>query len=170
MSRPSAMLVVAVTALSVACGYVLPAIRLTGRAADLEALVGEWSGHYESDAPYARSGTIWFKLAAGENHAHGDVRMVPEGFTRGYERYRGGPGPAGHEFPPASESLAIRFVRAENNQVNGVLEPYWDPDRECQARTSFRGRIEGKTIVGTFVSIYARPLPETTGVWKVTRR
>jgi len=159
-----------VTALSVACGYVLPAIRLTGRAADLEALVGEWSGHYESDAPYARSGTIWFKLAAGEDHAHGDVRMVPEGFTRGYERYRGGPGPAGHEFPPASESLAIRFVRAENNQVNGVLEPYWDPDRECQARTSFRGRIEGKTIVGTFVSIYARPLPETTGVWKVTRR
>ena len=170
MSRLSTILLAVVTAFSVGCSYVLPAIRLTGRPGELEALVGEWSGHYESDAPFARSGTIWFKLAAGEDHAHGDVRMVPEGFTRSYERYRGAPGPAGQDRPPTSESLAIRFVRAENNQVNGVLEPYWDPDRECQAWTSFRGRIEGKTIVGTFVSSYAKSLPETTGVWKVTRR
>jgi hypothetical protein len=143
---------------------------LSGRAVDLKPLVGEWFGEYESTPPHPRRGTIAFTLAAGEGQAYGDVRMVPEGVLQPYERYRGEPVHSWVAPRSASESLAIQFVRAERDQVNGELEPYWDSDRDCQAFTSFRGRIKGRTIEGTFVTMYGRSAAETTGVWKVTRR
>jgi hypothetical protein len=154
---------VVVATMAAGCGYVLPSIRLSGRSADLKPLVGEWSGEYESTPPHPRRGTIAFKLAAAEGQAYGDVRMVPEGVLQPYE-------PSWIAPRSASKSLAIQFVRADQDQVNGELEPYWDSDRDCQAFTSFRGRIKGRTIEGTFVTMYGRPLGETTGVWKVTRR
>jgi hypothetical protein len=152
------------------CGYVLPSVGLNRRAADLKPLVGEWFGEYESTPPLSTHGTIAFTLVAGEGQAYGDVRMVPEGFLEPYERYPGEPVQSWASTRSASESPAIQFVRAEPDQVNGELEPYWDSDHHCQAFTSFRGRIKGRTIEGTFVTMYEKPLAEMTGVWKVTRR
>jgi hypothetical protein len=60
-----------VVALSSACAYVSPPIRLDGRPADLDALVGKWSGAYSGDGPQRRRGSISFTLVAGEDHAHG---------------------------------------------------------------------------------------------------
>jgi hypothetical protein len=156
--------------ISAGCATLSPPVRVEGQPADLEALVGKWSGEYVGDGARGRSGTIAFTLAAGENHAHGDVLMIPRGSTRPYERYDGREpiGPRREPRPPA-EMLTIHFVRAENGEVYGTLAPYWDPDRDCQAWTSFRGRIKGSVIEGTFASTYARPTAETTGRWRVTR-
>ena len=170
MTRTFLTLVTAAV-LTVGCSYISPPIRLDGRGAEVQALAGDWSGEYTSDSPDARHGSIWFKLVAGEDHAHGDVLMFPRGFTRPYERYRGEPIPAGVWGPPPAEGLSIRFVRVGEGVVSGMLESYWDPDRECQTNTVFRGRFAGRnTITGTFHSTYSKPLASTTGHWRVTRR
>lgn len=40
---------------------------------------------------------------------------------------------------PFTELLTIRFVRAVDGQISGDLEPYWDPDRRCQASATVLG-------------------------------
>jgi len=157
-------------ALTSGCASLTPPIRLEGRNAEVQALAGIWSGEYVSEGLHPRRGSISFTLIEGEDHAHGDVLMIPEGFSRAYEKYHGqAPLPTGTTFPSPAETLSVRFVRVGDGVVSGVLEPYWDPDRECQASTTFRGRITARSIEGTFASIYSKPLPETTGRWKVTR-
>jgi hypothetical protein len=156
---------------SAGCASVSPPIRLVGSDAEIRALAGEWSGEYVSDGVHSRRGSISFTLIAGEGDAHGDVLMIPEGFTNAYERYRGQPGPPSALSPhQASETLTVQFVRVGDGQVSGVIDPYWDPDRECEASTTFEGRVRELEIEGTFRSTYSKPLAETTGHWKVTRR
>jgi len=156
--------------LGVGCTHLSPPVRMDAAPADMEALVGKWSGEYSGDGVNARHGSISFILAAGEDHAHGDVLMIPAGSKRAYERYRGGePTTPVRDFPQPPEVLSIRFVRAVNGAISGTLDPYWDPDRQCQAWTTFRGYVIENTIQGTFASTYARPLAEATGHWRVER-
>ena len=161
----------AAVALTAGCSYVSPPIRLDGRGAEIQAMAGEWSGDYNVDGRFARHGSIWFKLAAGEDHAHGNVLMIPQGFSRPYERYHGGsPAMPGTWVPRPAEGLTIRFVRVGDGLVSGMLEPYWDPDRECPAETTFRGQFTGRnTITGTFRSTYSKAVLPTIGRWRVTR-
>jgi hypothetical protein len=52
-------------------------------------------------------------------------------------------------------------VRARDGQIDGHLEPYWDPDRRCQASATFLGWVDGNRISGTFSS---RCVDDTTRI------
>lgn len=119
-------------------------VPLEGPTASLAALAGEWTGAYSSP-DVSREGTIWFTLVEGEDHAHGEARMVPRGADKPYRS----------EHPQALmrdpvQFLGIRFVRVSGATVLGVLDQYWDPDAGCFANTNFQGRILGDRIEGTF--------------------
>ena len=111
----------------------MPRVALQATPADLEILAGEWSGEYDS-AALGRHGSIEFKLKSGTDEAYGDVVMVPQGRQIPDQRQP-------HEYPqerpamPPSEFLTIRFVRASNGSLTGMLDRYWDPDRNCFAKS-----------------------------------
>jgi hypothetical protein len=164
---------VSLIALVSGCASFSPPVRVEATPAALELLAGDWSGDYVGDDPQARRGTIVFKLVWGEDHAHGDVIMVPAGSTRAYERYHGDQPPMPEPEGSRSQVLTIRFVRATDGPfITGQLDPYWDPDRRSRAFTSFRGTIGDGMISGTFETRFADAgAPEaTTGRWKVVRQ
>ena len=155
--------------LTAACLYKPPVIPLAADPGGFEMLVGEWYGDYIVEGSYPRSGRISFTLIAGEDHAHGDVLMVPNGARHGYDRYRPGepPIPDGQLRP--SEVLTIQFVRVTDGSVSGAMDPYWDPERQTQVSTTFHGTLTATTMQGTFRSLYANRALESIGHWKVTR-
>jgi len=155
--------------LAAGCLYKPPVIPIDADSGGFEMLVGEWNGDYAIEGSYPRSGQISFTLIAGEDHAHGDVLMVPHGARHGYDRYPPGqPLIAGGE-PHPSEVLTIQFVRVIDGSVSGVMDPYWDPERQTQVSTTFHGTLTANTIQGTFRSLYANRALESIGHWKVTR-
>src|SRR5687767_10561235 len=137
-----------------------------GTASNVAARAGHWEGEYESEAT-GRTGTIVFDLKAGEDHAHGHVAIIPHGSTNAY---RPAPRPSGQGAgsPAMAELLTIRFVRAEGETVTGTLDPYWDPDCNCEVTTTFVGAIYGDRIAGTFTSM--RTAGRVSGTWKAGRR
>src|SRR4030095_5789996 len=150
--------------LSIRCATTPAAVPVEGAPADLSALAGDWEGEYSSQAT-GRLGSIVFKLVPGEGQARGDVLMIPRGSNDPYRPRTGGEGPAP---AGASQLLTIRFVRAEGRKVSGVLDPYWDPDCECEVNTTFVGTVRGDTIEGTFTS--ERAPGRVFGNWKVSRK
>jgi hypothetical protein len=145
------------------CALTGPPITLTGSPADLELMVGEWDGRY-TGGPGGRSGTIVFTLAAGEDHAHGDVLMIPQGAERGYYRY------PGHEpTESSSQILSISFVSAAGGTVRGSLDRYWDPEAKCAAFATFHGTLRQDVMEGTFTTSCDGRL-HSGGRWRVTRR
>lgn len=165
MLRRLALLITAGLVLS-ACAP-LPEVALPGPRGSADALTGEWDGTYVGPAS-GRSGSIWFKLVEGEDHAHGDVLMKARGSNAPYSRYA--PTNDGREIhPPVSTMLSIHLVRVVGNQVDGFLDPYWDPLCNCEALTTFSGELFENRITGTFVT---RLSGDTlaTGRWEVTRR
>jgi hypothetical protein len=148
------------------CGP-LPAVGLRGSPENVAALTGEWDGSFESRASN-RSGSIWFKLVAGEDHAHGDVLMKADRDTAPYARYS----PEGGLRAPANTAqafLTIHFVRASGKAIDGVLDTYWDPSCGCQAVTTFTGWLFENQITGTFLTHFNDDTI-ATGAWHVTRR
>jgi hypothetical protein len=165
MSRSAVLLFVScVTA--AACVSTSAPVKVVGTPSEISALAGHWEGEYSSKAT-GRLGSILFDLVAGEDHAHGDVLMTPRGSANPYRPSRrpGGQGP-----PPAeaSQILTIRFIRAEDGKVSGTLDPYWDPDCNCEVTTTFVGQVKGDTVEGTFSS--ERNAGRVFGTWKATRR
>ena len=152
------------------CVYKPPAIPLLPEHVSLEALVGEWTGDYTVDDEYERSGRISFTLIAGEDHAHGDVLLVPSGKRQAYQRYQDQPSARAEANRPLSEALTVRFVRVFGGGVSGLLDPYWDPDRNCRVSTMFVGDLKGDVIEGTFRSHFSDFGREATGQWRVVRR
>jgi hypothetical protein len=144
-----------------------PPAAIRGDTLDLRALVGEWDGTYIS-RDGTRAGTIWFKLLAGDDHAHGDVVMHPRGGTP-YVAY------GLHDYPELRRAretpqlLMIRVVRVDGAELDGMLEAYWDPACGCLATTSFRGRLADNALNGTFVTVQAG-VPVAEGQWTATRR
>ena len=100
-----------------------PPIPLRASPSSLQALVGEWDGTYTS-RDTGRSGSLWFKLIAGEDHAHGDVLMTPRGRTDSYHRYPPSGWPSTGRPTGLTEVLAIQFAHAADGTVDGRLEPY----------------------------------------------
>jgi hypothetical protein len=122
------------------------------------------------DRDHARHGTIAFTLVAGEDHAHGTIVMVPAGVGRPFQPYRGDEltlSPP--QLAQRQQLLEIQFVNAADNTVNGVVTPYWDPDRRTRASATFIGQLTGGSIEGTFTATYANGDPPTTGRWTVKR-
>jgi hypothetical protein len=141
-----------------------PPVQVAAAPADVASLAGEWTGAYKGRESN-REGTIWFKLVAGEDHAHGDVLMTTRDRSEAYTRYQPGE-PTGQ--PDGPRFLSIRFVAISRGEVSGSLEPYLDPECNCEARTEFRGRQYENTFEGTFVT--RRTTGGTaTGRWTAAR-
>ena len=147
----------------------MPTVALQATPADLEILAGEWAGEYES-AALGRRGSIEFKLKAGTDEAYGDVLMVPRGRRTPYQLqpyHDAQPSPPGM---PSSELLTIRFIRASNGSIAGMLDRYWDPDRECFANTKFNGRVGLGVVEGTFTTTFECGTGEATGTWTASKK
>jgi hypothetical protein len=151
-----------------ACETERAAIPIAADPEQRSALVGEWHGRYESPST-KRSGSIVFFLVEGEDHAHGDVLMIPAGSSEPYRpsarsaeavTLRRGP-----------QLLTIRFIRATKGHISGSLDPYWDPDCDCEVQTSFVGEVRDDRIVGTFTAVSGRlGVGRSTGWWEVHRK
>jgi hypothetical protein len=159
--------VLAVALVAAACAFNPPPVPIDAPAADLERLAGQWTGTYERPNS-GRAGSIEFNLVYGEDHAHGDVVMIPAGSHHSYQSWREG-GIVGGRLDAVQE-LTIRFVAVEGGEVTGELDPYRDPDCDCRAYTRFRGRLRGDVVEGTFVTRTTQDAGPVQGTWKVTRR
>jgi hypothetical protein len=167
MKSPIAVLVLAVLA-TAACESQRAAIPIVADPNQRSALVGEWHGQYGSPST-KRSGSIVLFLVEGEDHAHGDVLMIPAGNSEPYRPSAGSAETAALRRGP--QLLTIRFVRAKEGQISGSLDPWWDPDCDCEVQTSFVGEIRGDRIVGIFTSLSGRPgVGRWTGWWEVHRK
>jgi hypothetical protein len=153
--------------LAAACAP-MPTVALQATPADLETLAGEWTGEYES-AALGRRGRIEFKLKADSDEAYGDVLMVPRGGRTPYQ-----PRPTHDEQPastmPSSELLTIRFIRASNGSLTGMLDRYWDPHRNCFANTAFKGNVGLGRVEGTFKTTFECGTGEATGTWTASKK
>jgi hypothetical protein len=166
--RISARVTVLLIAMLTSACFSMPPVRLEATPGDLEVLAGQWHGDYSSPA-LGRSGSIEFKLVAGQNQASGAVLMIPQGSARPYQPGTLEHAPNNSGSQPSSRMLSIRFVRAAAGTVDGMLDPYWDPDRNCEARTVFHGSQTEGTIEGTFTTTFDCGAGEASGQWRVTR-
>jgi hypothetical protein len=163
-SRSSIM---ALAMLAAGCAFNPPPVPVDARPADLERLTGRWAGRYER-VNSGRAGSIEFNLVYGEDHAHGDVVMIPGGSPHAYRSWREdgvARGPV-----DAVQELTIRFVAVDDGEITGELDAYRDPDCDCRAYTRFRGRLRGDVVEGTFVTHTTRAAGPVQGTWKVTRK
>lgn len=163
MNRILALLLAAALA---GCAPALSRVPFFGGGA--AALAGEWEGEY-AGTESGRSGSIVFRLSAAADSAWGDVVMVPR--TPAVPvRPAARPDDVAVVGERAPQPLAIRFVRVDDERVQGALEPYRDPDCGCALTTTFTGRARGDVIEGTFVSRGHAETPEQHGKWRVVRR
>ena len=149
---------------TIACARQTPGIQLASSDFDLDALVGQWRGNFSSNQT-GRTGTIAFTLRAGESAASGNVVMLskPDSLLTPEEREM-------MANVPDRTVLKIHFVRKEGGQLNGLLDPYTDPDCACKATTTFQGKFsDAQTIEGTYTTVHSQPGDITGGRWKVTR-
>lgn len=151
-----------------ACVPVTSKIRVFGPENAIAGLVGEWRGDYSGSELTGRKGTIEFTLRSVGDTAQGAVFMeheAPPNVTSDLD-----PRLPAHAQTPLTTPLFIRFVAVEGPEVVGVLESYRDPDCGCQLITTFRGRLQGDVIEGTFESNGdgLHHLPQT-GRWRVQR-
>jgi hypothetical protein len=160
MSRTSWFVVAAL--FGAGCTYQGAPVPVLGETSFLE---GQWEGTYSSERS-GRTGSILFQLKAGTDSAYGDVVMVPGQL----ESMRVSTMP---DIPVASRKLAralrISFVRCEEGQVTGRLDPYEDPDTGERIYTTFEGRLRGDTFRGTFLTFYPGSNHQLGGKWSVKR-
>ena len=143
-------------------------VRVLAEPRDVNALVGSWSGEYNS-AQSGRSGSIVFRLRSATDTAYGDVVMVPRASVA--NPGTDVPGSAGPAAVSQGQVLSIRFVRLEGSHVVGRMDPYTDPVCGCRLTTVFTGNFTGDDkIEGTFQTTGSElHHPLVTGKWKVTR-
>jgi hypothetical protein len=153
------------------CAASLPDIRLEGTTPDVRALVGEWAGEYTAEGGEHRRGNILFRLAEGEDHAHGDVLMTSLSASRPFgARLRPDPFGRWDDDHELSQFLAIHFVHVNRDRVSGALDVYWDPERGCWAATVFEGRLTDDVMAGRYRTTFSLPLRDVEGSWSVMRR
>ena len=133
------------------CGSSMQSIEVKGNDKDLMRLAGDWKGEYEVGTETKRKGKIVFSLSAGRHTANGQVLMYADGVDA------------------KPQPLKVSFVRVENGEINGVIDPYLDPVCKCQARTKFTGNQLGDIISGTFVTSLPTLEKERAGTWRVAR-
>lgn len=138
-------------------------IVLQGEPSALGWLAGEWDGTF-TGSENSTEGTLWFSLIAGEDHAHGDVRMTPKD-RLSYSRFD--PREAFHQSEPVT-FLDIRWVRVADFRVEGRLDPFLDPICNCRGETVFHGVLGDDRIDGTFVTRLADGTVRS-GRWRAIR-
>ena len=154
---------VALVLFGTGCAYQATPVPVTG---DIALLEGEWEGGYASQET-GRTGSILFRLAAGTDSAFGDVVMVPA--RSDPVRIPTVPERMPDAGPKAARVLAISFVRCEDGNVTGRLEPYDDPETGERVLTTFEGRLLRKHFEGTFSSFYETSGRRISGTWSVQR-
>ena len=159
--KPLAMAILAASWLAACSSSKNPAPAVPVAGNDASALAGRWEGEYSSEAT-GRSGSIVFELRAGDRVAHGDVLMVPKGAAA--------PVAVADPLATMPQVLNINFVRASGGIVTGTMDPYRDPQCDCEVQTTFVGRVAGDTIEGTFTTTPSGSAPITTGRWKIARQ
>jgi hypothetical protein len=160
MKRLIVVLAVAAAAVSgAACASHPPETEVSASDFDLNPLVGEWHGDY-TNPEAGRSGTIAFRLRAGESSATGKVVLIP-----------GKADTLVANAAMARSVINISFMRKEGNKVSGTLDPYIDPTCACRVTTNFEGSfMDARTIEGTFTTVPSQSGAHVTGgKWKVTR-
>jgi hypothetical protein len=165
--RPHSWLRLLLPVLAVACARVDPEpVRLLGDRAELSSLQGTWLGRYEADAQ-DRYGYIEMRIFSQGDSARGDVLMTyhrREDAAVDPTLERAGIQAAQREL------LSIRFVRAANGLISGVMAPYNDPECGCQLSTTFTGRLQGDVIKGTYWSQHLNGTHKPTkGTWQAKR-
>ena len=157
----------AALAVGAGCSLAMRPVQMEATRADWEKLAGDWRGNY-SMADRDRHGVIEFRLNAPEQQATGDVLMIADRF----KWPETGIPPRDGTHLPATESqlLTIRFVAAVNGQIQGNMDPYWDPDRSCRAFASFAGSVDGDVIAGSVISVCEDGARVSKGRWRVERR
>jgi hypothetical protein len=140
-----------------------PEVPVGGAKSDISAMAGRWEGTYSSEAT-GRSGSIVFELKSGADTAKGDVLMVPKKADGSTPALPG----TDEELRRMPQVLNISFVDAEGGVVKGTIDPYRDPDCDCQVQTTFVGVRKGDTIEGTFTTTGAATL--TRGRWSIVRK
>ncbi len=152
--------------LATACASVAPNVPVRGDSRSVRALVGSWEGVYSS-AVTGRSGIISFQLRAETDTAQGEVFMIPRSDR---EQFNMPPDDVANRRTAPASLLTIRFVRAANDELTGVLDPYPDPVCACTLTTRFVGRLRGEEIKGTFTSTGSGIFHGITdGVWSVRK-
>jgi hypothetical protein len=151
---------------AVACAGNPGPVPVVGDPGAVARLAGEWEGTYSS-VETGRSGSILFRLTAGQDTAHGDVLMIPgrrvEPGDRDSDPETGAPR------GPSPRLLSITFVQVGGDWVSGRLDPYVDPDCGCKLTTPFEGRLEGDAIEGRFFTRSAVGMTLRQGTWRATR-
>lgn len=157
----------AVAAFAAACSSNTPqVIPLSGEPADISALEGQWIGSYHAYNPSGRSGTILFRIQAGQDTARGEVLMHVAGRETA-EIIPFTTDPWADVSP--DQILEVTFVRAAGGTVFGRFDIYNDPVCGCEIRTTLTGRINGDLLEGTYNSAHLNGADRTTGRWRVVR-
>lgn len=150
---------------TLACSSTPQPVPLSGPPGDVQALEGEWMGEYHSYEEASRSGTVYFRLQAGQDTAQGDVLM----HIAGRETIGSVPHRVQWDQVPEDRVLTVTFVRAAGGTVFGRLDPYHDPVCGCQMKTTFTGRVKGNLIEGTYASEHINGGDRHEGRWRVLR-
>jgi hypothetical protein len=127
-----------------ACGGGASEVAVKGPDLDLARLAGDWLGDYHGTES-GRQGPIHFQLQLGQHTADGTVLM-------------GGANP-----------LKIQFISISHDKVSGKIDPYTDPQCQCQVQTEFDGTVAGNAIEGTFTTKVIGKDVEQHGSWSVKR-
>ena len=148
-----------------ACHSAPPAnVPVSGDQGTIARLAGEWSGSYQNPTN-GRSGSVIFTFAEGQSR--GDVVMVPTG---GNGPLRPMPGQvAQSDTTRIPRVLTIEFVRAAGDSMSGTMTSYLDPECNCSATATFRGKIDGDRISGTFTTTQSGGR-SSSGTWEVRRK
>lgn len=147
-----------------ACTYYPANFPIYGTTDERARLAGDWEGEFD-DSRAGGGGSISFRLEAGRDSASGDVTLLASHIGNaqlGYET----------RVPTARTAtrttLRIGYASVGASLVEGILEPFRDPECDCMVDTSFRGELRGDSIVGRYVS--RRGWTMRRGEWRMSRR
>jgi hypothetical protein len=140
---------------------VAPGFPLQADEASLKMLDGRWEGEYYNTTA-KRGGTIVLEFSGKRATGNGDVLLIPKGATEALQPSR----------PPTEEETlkqmpritSIQFVKAEGGNLSGKMDPFMDPDCNCEVMATFYGTVVGDAIEGTF-----RTSAPGEGTWKAKR-
>ena len=160
--KHTAAAILGVTILA-ACTYHPSSFPMYGRIDDRSRLAGEWLGEFSSAHP-DRSGSIAVQIEPGRDSASGEVSVQASHVGQRIRHQEQG------FYPRASTAtvLRIRYMRAGESTVEGVLEPYYDPDCDCTVTTTFLGVLHGDSITGQYVGRGGWMMRQ--GAWRMGRR
>lgn len=132
-----------------ACAGSASSVPVKGPQEQVLQLAGDWEGSFDG-ATSGRQGEIRFELTAGRHIASGQVVMFDE--------------------QAQQRPLGIELVQVQDGLITGKIEPYLEPQCDCQVVTEFSGNMIGDYIDGTYVTRGLDKPVEQRGSWSMARK